>query len=373
MVIIMKILVTGGAGFIGSHIVDGLISDGNEVVIYDNLDPQVHKKVPEHINSKAEFVKEDVRSAEKLYGVLRDVDVVYHEAAAVGVGQSMYQVDHYVDVNTHGTAILLDLLVNKEHSVKKLIVASSMSIYGEGAYKCSDHDVVFPVGRPDSQLEAHEWEMKCPHCSKPVEPVPTDESKPLNSTSIYAITKKDQEEMSLVVGRTYGIPTVTLRYFNVYGPRQSLNNPYTGVAAIFQARIKNDNKPIIFEDGLQSRDFVSVHDIVQANLLVLKNSNADYETFNVGTGIRTNLVKITDTLEKLYGKDDLGMEVVNKFRSGDIRDCYSDISKLKLLGYEPKYTLEDGMKELVEWGRAQESKDDFDAANEELEKFKLVR
>jgi dTDP-L-rhamnose 4-epimerase len=372
MVIKMKVLVTGGAGFIGSYIVDALIAEGNEVVIYDNLDPQVHKKVPSYLNTEAEFIKEDVRDRSKLAEIVTNVDAVYHEAAAVGVGQSMYQIDHYVDVNTLGTARLLDILVNEEHSVKKLIVASSMSIYGEGAYKCEDHDVVYPICRPDEQLEKHEWIMKCPVCSKPTEPVPTSETKPLTSTSIYAISKKDQEEMSLVVGKTYGLPTVALRYFNVYGPRQSLFNPYTGVAAIFSSRIKNDNKPLIFEDGLQSRDFISVHDIADANLLVLKSSAADYEMFNVGTGRRTSISEIAQILEKLYGKDDLGIEIVEKYRSGDIRDCYADISKIKGIGFEPKYKLEDGMEELYNWGLEQESEDKFDDANEELEKFKLV-
>jgi dTDP-L-rhamnose 4-epimerase len=369
----MKMMVTGGAGFIGSHIVDALIEAGHEVLIYDNLDAQVHKQVPDYINEKAVLIKEDIRDVPKLKAALKDVEVIFHEAAAVGVGQSMYQIDHYVDVNTYGTAKLLDILVNSENSVKKLIVASSMSIYGEGAYVCEDHGAVHPSGRPDEQLESHDWKMKCPICDASVQAMPTSESKPLIPTSIYAITKKDQEQMCLVVGKTYGIPTVALRYFNVYGPRQSMNNPYTGVAAIFSSRIKNDNKPLIFEDGKQSLDFVSVHDIVQANLLVLEKSEADYKTFNVGTGKATSIEQITLTLEKLYGKPDLGLEIANKYRSGDIRDCYADISKIEELGYAPKYTLEEGMKELVEWGSEQEAKDDFESANAELQKYKLVR
>ncbi|UCH89948.1 MAG: SDR family NAD(P)-dependent oxidoreductase [Thermoplasmata archaeon] len=369
----MKIMVTGGAGFIGSHLVDALVNEGHEVVIYDNLDAQVHKKVPDYLNSQATFIQKDIRDQSDFKDAMKDVEVIFHEASAVGVGQSMYQVGHYVDVNTLGTAKMLELLVNEEHSVKKLIMASSMSIYGEGAYVCEDDGAVHPSGRPEDQLKQHDWVMKCPICNKNTEPIPTSEAKPLIPTSIYAITKKDQEEMCLVIGKTYGIPTVALRYFNVYGPRQSLNNPYTGVAAIFSSRIKNDNKPLIFEDGKQSRDFVSVHDIVQANLLVLKKSEADYNTYNVGTGIPTSIAQITLTLEKLYGKPELGIEIADKYRSGDIRDCYADISRLESLGYSPKYTLEDGMKELVEWGEKQKAKDDFEAANAELQKYKLVR
>jgi len=368
----MKILVTGGAGFIGSHIVDALCEEGHKVVIYDNLDPQVHKHVPEHLNPAAKFVREDIRDSAELYQIVRDVDMIFHQAAAVGVGQSMYQVDHYIDVNTRGTGLLLDMLVNKEHSVKKLIVASSMSVYGEGAYKCDEHGTVYPSGRSEVQLEKKDWNMKCPICSAPSIPAPTSESAPLSPTSIYAISKRDQEEMCMVIGKTYGIPVTALRYFNVYGPRQSLNNPYTGVAAIFQARIKNGNKPLLFEDGRQSRDFVSVHDIVAANLLVLKNNSADYQIFNVGTGIRTDLIQIVETLVALYNKEALGLDIFDEYRKGDIRDCYADISKIKSLGYEPKYDFETGMKELVNWGIAQKSSDGYDVARTELDRHRLV-
>jgi len=262
----MRILVTGGAGFIGSHLVDALVEKGHDVVIYDSLEPQVHQKnkIPDYLNKRAEFVKSDVRDKNKLKEVVRNVDIVCHQAAMVGVGQSMYQIESYMDVNTLGTAKLLDILVNEEHSVKKLVVASSMSVYGEGKYTCEECGVGYPKLRPKEQLSAKEWEMKCPNCGKEVKAVPTDEDKPLHPTSIYAISKRDQEEMSLVTGRAYGIPTVALRYFNVYGPRQSLSNPYTGVCAIFSSRIKNNSDPIIFEDGWQSRDFTSVYDIVQA-------------------------------------------------------------------------------------------------------------
>lgn len=369
----MRILVTGGAGFIGSHLVDALVEQGHDVVIYDNLEPQVHRReqIPDYLNTRAEFVKSDIRDKNELKEVVMDVDIVFHQAAVVGIGQSMYQIEKYMDVNTFGTAKLLDILVNKEHSVKKLVVASSMSIYGEGKYVCEGCGVVYPKLRPNEQLKAEEWEMKCPNCGKEVKAVPTDEDKPLHPTSIYAISKRDQEEMSLVAGRAYGIPTVALRYFNVYGPRQSLSNPYTGVCAIFSSRIKNNSSPVIFEDGWQSRDFISVYDIVQANILVMNKNSADYEVFNVGTGKPTSISEVAKVLIGLYGKN-LRPEIVNKYRSGDIRHCYADVSKMSKIGFKPEIELAQGMKELVKWGEKAEAKDKFEQAQEELKKRGLV-
>jgi dTDP-L-rhamnose 4-epimerase len=367
----MKILVTGGAGFVGSHLVDELIRQ-HDVIVYDNLEPQVHgNQLPEYLNPGAEFINADIRDEARLLEAIAEVDVIFHEAAMVGVGQSMYQITKYMDVNTLGTAKLLELLVNKEHSVKKLIVASSMSIYGEGKYECEDCGIVYPPLRSDEQMSEHEWELKCPSCGKPLKPVPTDEEKPLRPTSIYAISKKDQEEMCLSIGRAYGIPTVVLRYFNIYGPRQSLSNPYTGVCAIFSSRIKNNNPPIVFEDGLQTRDFISVHDIVQANLLVMNNSRADYRALNVGSGKPTSILEIAETLARLYHSN-IEPEIVNKYRAGDIRHCYADISEIKKLGFKPEVSFEEGMRELVDWGRAQEAVDRSDEALEELKNKGLV-
>lgn len=366
----MKILVTGGAGFVGSHLVDELAKK-HEVIIYDNLEPQVHKSIPDYLNSGAEFVREDIRNRAKLKDAAAECEVVFHQAAMVGVGQSMYQIEKYMDVNTMGTAKLLDILANEEHDVKKLVVASSMSIYGEGKYECSECGVIYPPLRSNEQLKKREWEMKCPSCGREVKPVPTDENKPLQPTSIYAISKKDQEEMCLAVGRAYGIPTVALRYFNIYGPRQALSNPYTGVCAIFSSRIKNNNPPIIFEDGLQTRDFISVHDIVKANLLVMEKSGADYEVFNVGTGKPVSILDIARTLSRLYGKA-LKPEIVNKFRAGDVRHCYADVSKLKKLGFKPSISFGGGMHELVEWGITQEAEDRSEAAYQELKERGLV-
>ncbi|KAF5425508.1 MAG: UDP-galactose-4-epimerase [ANME-2 cluster archaeon HR1] len=366
----MKILVTGGAGFIGSYLVDTLIKE-HDVTIYDNFEPQVHKSEPDYLNTGAELIRADVCDKESLTKAVIDSDIIFHQAAMVGVGQSMYQIERYMDVNTLGTAKLLDILVNEEHNVKKLIVASSMSIYGEGAYECEDCGEVYPLLRSEEQLKSRQWEMNCPNCGREVKPIATSENKPIQPTSIYAISKRDQEEMTLAVGRAYGIPTVALRYFNTYGPRQSLSNPYTGVCAIFSSRIKNNNPPIIFEDGLQTRDFTSVHDIVKANILVMKKSNADYEMFNVGTGLSVSILDIASTLSDLYNKN-IESNVVYKYRSGDIRHCYADISKIRKLGFKPTVSLEDGMKELVLWGEEQEASDRSDKAFEELKERGLV-
>ncbi|RLI76658.1 nucleoside-diphosphate sugar epimerase [Archaeoglobales archaeon] len=367
----MKVLVTGGAGFIGSHIVDAL-ADKHEVVVLDNLEPQVHTRKPDYLNNKVTYIFGDIRDRGTLKKALDGVEVVLHQAAAVGVGQSMYQIEKYVDVNTIGTAKLLDVLVNEENDVKKVVVASSMSIYGEGAYECDDCGVVYSALRSEKQLKRREWEMKCPNCGKIVKPIPTDEEKPLKPTSIYAITKRDQEEMCLVVGRAYGIPTVALRYFNVYGPRQSLNNPYTGVCAIFSSRIKNGKPPLIFEDDLQTRDFINVRDIVQANLLAMDKRNANYEVFNVGTGSPISIREVAETLIRLYNSK-LNPEITNKYRAGDIRHCFADISKIKRkLGFRPEISFDEGMKELVTWAARAEAMDLFDKAHEELVSRGLV-
>ncbi len=368
-----KILVTGGAGFIGSFIVDKLVELGHEVRIFDNLEPQVHQgKIPDYLNKKAEFVKGDIGDYGALKKAMQDVDVIFHKAAMVGVGQSMYQIRRYMEVNTLGTANLLDILVNSKHNVKKLIVASSMSTYGEGSYECETCGIVNPPLRADEQMRGEDWELHCPKCNKICRPVPTKESKRQESNSIYAITKKDQEDMVLNIGKTYGIPAVALRYFNVFGPRQSLSNPYTGVAAIFMSRIKNGHKPLIFEDGNQSRDFISVHDIVESNILTMNSNHADYEVFNVGSGRQVTILQVAETIAKLYGKD-MVPEVTKKFRKGDVRHCFADISKIRgKLDFEPKISFEQGMKELIQWADTAEAEDNVDRATEELKEKGLV-
>ena len=368
----MKILITGGAGFIGSHIADTLIKQGHSVRLYDNLNPQVHTEIPEYLNEEAEFIKGDIRNRDELAKAIKEVEIIFHEASAVGVAQSMYQIHKYTDVNALGTANLLDILANEKHRVQKLIVAASMSEYGEGGYKCETCGIVYPKQRTVEQLQQRQWEMLCPSCSEVVQPVATDESKPLHPTSIYAISKQIQEQMCLCAGEAYNIPVVALRYFNIYGTRQSLNNPYTGVMAIFSSRILNNNSPLIFEDGLQTRDFVHVSDIVQANILAMNSDKANGQIFNVGTGQATTIHEVAELLIKAM-KSDLEPEVVNKFRVGDIRHCVADIAKIRdTLGFEPKVSLDYGIRELVDWVKEQAAVDEFERASRELEDRRLT-
>jgi dTDP-L-rhamnose 4-epimerase len=340
----------------------------------DSIVEQVHigGKVPEHLNPNAEFIRADVCDADAVAKALDGIEVVFHEAAEVGVGQSMYEIVRYVKANDLGTAVLLEEMIKRKDQFKKLIVASSMSIYGEGAYRNpATGETAYPQLRSDEQLASHEWELR--QRDVELEPIGTTEEKPLFPTSVYAVSKQDQEQYCLAVGRAYKIPTVAFRYFNVYGTRQALSNPYTGVCAIFSSRLMNEQAPMIFEDGLQSRDFVHVSDIVQANLLALESDGADYQAVNIGTGRATSVKEISQLLAKGLGKD-IEPEIVGKYREGDIRHCVSDITKAKgLLGYEPKVTLEAGLDELLAWVSNQESDDKFQAANAELAAHSLVK
>jgi len=371
----MKILVTGGAGFIGSHLVDALVERGHSVRILDSLAEEVHGgKIPSHLNAHAEFIHGDVVDPVSVAKALDRVDVVFHLAAELGLGRSMYQVKRFVRVNDLGTAVLLEELIARREQIKKLVVASSMSIYGEGPYRCEVCEVTsFPNLRPMSAMSAKKWEFDCEKCGSLLTSLPTPEDKPLNPTSVYAVGKQVQEQYSLIIGRAYKIPTVAFRYFNVYGPRQALSNPYTGVCAIFSSRLLNDQQPTVFEDGGQSRDFVHVTDIVQANLLALETDRGDYEAMNVGTGRPTSVEQIGRLLSNGLGKN-IEPDVVGKYREGDIRHCVADISKIKrLLGYQPKVTLEDGMEELLGWVSNQDAVDRVSAATAELAEHSLVR
>ncbi len=372
----MRVLVTGGAGFVGSHLVDALVARGYRVRVYDSLERQVHPggRVPSYLARDVEFIHGDCRDRERLKRALDGIDVVYHEAAYVGVGQSMYEIRRYVEGNSVGGATLLDILANEKHSVKKLIVASSMSIYGEGGYHCSQCGVVSPPLRTKEQMTKHDWELHCPKCSRITNPIGTTEDKPLQPTSIYAVTKRDHEEMFLSYGRAYGVPTVALRYFNIYGSRQALSNPYTGVLAIFGGRILSGNRPVIYEDGLQTRDFVHVNDIVQANLLALDKDEANYEVFNVGTGRPSSVLKICEFFQEKLGTT-VQPDIREQFREGDIRHCYADISKItKRLGYQPTMRLEEGLDELVDWVKEQKAlADSFENAASQLAAHGLVR
>lgn len=368
-----NILVTGGAGFIGSFLVDELIKKGLKVRILDNLEKQVHQgNLPSYLNKDAEFVKGDVRDYETFSKALTGIDVVYHLAAAVGVAQSNYEFKKFSDVNVGGMANLLDILVKKEHPVEKVITNSSMTGLGEGNYECKKCGTVRPPLREEEQLTKKEWEPKCPNCKGEIAPIATEEEATEYPNSIYAITKKAQQDMLMVYGKTYNIPTIAFRGFNVYGPRQSLSNPYTGVTAIFISRIKNDQPAVVYEDGLQSRDFVSVHDFVRALELVLENTEIKNEIINIGSGKPTPIKEIAETLDKHLG-DKGFVEVGENFRKGDIRHCFADISKAKsMLGWEPQVSLADGFKELIGWSEGEKAEDNFAKATEELKQKGII-
>ena len=351
-----RVLVTGGAGFVGSHLVDALLARGDRVRVFDNLDPQVHgpeRKKPTWLSDEAELMVGDMRDASAVARALRGVEVVYHLAAAVGVGQSMYQIAEYTATNTLGTAHLLQALVDTKQELGRLVVASSMSIYGEGRYVRRDGQAPQTGRRSVEQLYQHDWELRDPDGST-LTPVPTDEDKALDPASIYALNKADQERMVLQVGAAYGIPSVALRFFNIFGPRQALSNPYTGAVAIFSSRLLNGNPPLIFEDGYQSRDFVSVHDVVQALLLSGEHEGAVGGAFNVGSGRAVTVREVAETVAAVL-EVEVEPKITGRYRVGDIRHCFADISRAReAFGYEPRVSLASGMAELVAWTREQE-------------------
>jgi len=371
-----RVLITGGAGFIGSHLADTLLARGCHVVALDNLDPQVHPggERPAYLDRSVELVVGDVRNPDTVARLISSVDVVFHLAAAVGVGQSMYEVRRYADVNTVGAATLLEAIVSGRRELRKLVVASSMSVYGEGAYLCARHGRVDPPLRAEAQLAARDWEVRCPKCGAALDATATPEDKRLAPASVYAVTKRDQEEMFLSVGTAYRIPTVALRFFNIYGPRQALSNPYTGVAAIFCAQLLNRHAPLVFEDGRQSRDFIHVADIVRACVLATEREEADYQVFNIGTGRSLSVRELASILAGELGWHG-EPEVANRYRAGDIRHCFADISRARqLLGFEPCVPFEDGVGELVGWVKTQERvADSVRSAADELAKRGLAR
>jgi dTDP-L-rhamnose 4-epimerase len=362
----MHILITGGAGFIGSHLADDLVTRGHRVRALDNLSPQVHGEArvrPDYLHPDVDLVQGDVRDPLTVRRALDGIEAVFHFAAAVGVGQSMYAIDHYTSTNTLGTAVLLQELANRP--VARLIVASSMSLYGEGLYRSPDGTPTPGVERGLDQLRRGEWEVRTAD-GIPLEPLPTPESKPPSLSSVYALSKFDQERLCLMIGRAYGIPAVALRFFNVFGTRQALSNPYTGVLAIFASRLLNGNAPLIFEDGLQRRDFVSVYDVVQACRLALESTEAAGQAFNVGSGTSCTVREVAGMLAAILGKP-IEPDVCGKYRVGDIRHCFADISQARaVLGYEPQVTLEDGLLELAEWLQDQAAVDRVADARREL-------
>jgi len=361
------ILITGGAGFIGSHLADELLRRGYRVRALDNLSPQVHgeeRRRPRYLDPDVELVEGDVRDPLAVAKALAGVDGVFHLAAAVGVGQSMYRIADYTAVNNLGTAVLLEALIKRP--VEKLVVASSMSIYGEGLYRDADGGLMSGARRSRAQLKRGEWEPRDAH-GRPLTPVATPETKAPDLASVYALSKYDQERLCLMSGEAYGFAATALRFFNVYGPRQALSNPYTGVLAIFASRLLNDNPPLIFEDGNQQRDFVSVYDIARACLLAYESDAASGEVFNIGSGNAYSIRAIAERMGEVLGKPRIVPEISGQYRVGDIRHCFADIGKARsVLGFAPSVRLEDGLRELAEWLPQERAEDHVGRAREEL-------
>jgi len=370
----MRVLVTGGAGFIGSRTVDCLLARGHSVRVLDALIAQVHtneRQQPTCLDPRAELVVARVEDLGVVAQVLEGVDSVIHLASAVGVGQSMYQIVDYCKTNVLGTATLLQAIIDGKHCLKSLVVASSMSAYGEGRYRSIDGRLVNPGLRSAAQLAAGDWQVRDVD-GQPLQPVATDEEKPLSATSVYAINKRDQEEMCLRVGAAYGIPTTALRLFNVFGSRQALSNPYTGVAAIFCARLLNDRPPLIFEDGLQKRDFVHVKDVARA-IICAAEKPVPGEAINIGSGAAVSVMEIAEILA-LEMRKSTAPQITGMYRQGDIRHCFADIAKARcLLGWEPSTTFRQGVPELIEWVQSQRDvRDGVNGAWDELQQRGLV-
>jgi dTDP-L-rhamnose 4-epimerase len=367
-----RVLITGGAGFIGSHAADAILGAGYDVRLLDDLSPQVHgarRQPPSYLNEDAELVVGDVTDALALDRALRGADMVVHLASRVGVGQSMYDIESYVRANELGTANLLQALTKRP--VERLVVASSMSIYGEGACRSADGAIVSPQERPIDQLKRADWDLK-DTSGRTLEPLPTSETKQPSLSSIYALNKYAQERMCLIIGKAYGIPTVALRFFNVFGPRQALSNPYTGVLAIFAARLLNRRSPLVFEDGRQRRDFVHVHDVARACLLALQTDHVD-DVFNVGSGQSRTILSVAGDLARVMGRAELTPTITGKYRAGDIRHCFADLSKSRtVLGFEPRVAFDDGLDELAGYLADQIADDQAEKATEELLRRGLV-
>ncbi len=361
------VLITGGAGFIGSHLADELLASGYRVRALDNLSEQVHgphATRPEYLDPRVELHVGDCRDRAAVDKALEGVSHVFHFAAAVGVGQSMYEVRHYTETNNVSTAVLQEALIDRP--VRKLVVASSMSIYGEGLYHEADGKPVADAARLADDLRRGQWEPTDGQ-GRPLLAIATPETKCPDLASVYALGKFDQERMCMILGKAYGIPTTAVRFFNVYGTRQALSNPYTGVLAIFASRLMNDAPPLVYEDGLQQRDFVAVADIARGCRLALENGAANGRVFNLGSGEPRTVLDVAASLAHVMGKEHLAPRVTGKYRVGDIRHCFADITAAReVLGYEPRVRFEDGLEELTDWLATQEATDAVDAANAEL-------
>jgi dTDP-L-rhamnose 4-epimerase len=371
-----RALVTGGAGFIGSHLVDALVARGHPVRVLDNLLEQAHPAGrPTWLNPDAELMVGDLRDKDAVRRALQGVEVVFHQGGIVGNGQSMYDVQRYVDHNCLGTATLIEAMLERREDIRRCVVASSMVVYGDGAYACPVHGTVASVRRPPERLRAAQWEPLCDLCDAEVAPVPTSEAHALRPTSTYGISKRDQEELSLVLGRAHGLPTIALRYLNVYGSRQALGNPYTGVAAIIATRLLNDRAPALFEDGQQRRDFCHVSDVVAANLAAADAPEAAlYRPYNVGTGTSVTILQLAGMIARALGRTRLPLRPSGEFREGDVRHCFADVSAARAqLGFGARVSLADGIGELAAWASGQAPCDRTDPANAELRARGLIR
>ena len=375
-----NILISGGAGFIGSNLALKLVSLGHNVRVLDNLSPQIHTNSKENsqlyqsIKGKVTLINGDIRNRKDWQKAIANSTVIVHLAAETGTGQSMYQIEKYVQVNCGGTAVMLDLLANEKHTVKKVIVASSRAIYGEGKYHCESHGEVYPNEREVTQLSNGQFEPLCSICKQPLTMLETDEDSKIHPSSIYGITKSDQEQMILVACKSLGISAIALRYQNVYGPGQSLCNPYTGILSIFSTRILNNNHINIFEDGKESRDFIFIDDVVNATVLAIQDDTLKSCSLNVGSGVSTTVQMVADSLKKLY-QSDVDINVSGNYRLGDIRHNKADISRIKkLLGFSPKVSFEDGLKQFVEWVKKQEvNSDNYEQSINEMKDKGLMK
>ncbi|MDR1005477.1 MAG: NAD-dependent epimerase/dehydratase family protein [Bacteroidales bacterium] len=377
-----NILITGGAGFIGSNLAIKLLTRGYNVTILDNLSEQIHGKDPKTTsplynnikNSGAAFVKGSVTDRKTLEQVIEHQDCIVHLAAETGTGQSMYEIERYCQTNIMGTALLADVLTNKKHNVEKVVVASSRAIYGEGKYFCKHCGDVYPSAREDKAMHEGDFECKCPVCSSDVELVATDENSLIHPTSVYGINKQNQEQMIMLLGNTLGISSTALRYQNVYGPTQSLSNPYTGILSVFSTQIRNEHPLNIFEDGNESRDFVFIDDVTDATILAIEKKQSTGEIFNIGTGISTSVNDVAKELIANYGIN-VPMKISGNYRLGDIRHNFADISKAdKLLDYKPKISFAEGIKRFTSWVKTQDvTEDKYQSSIDEMKSKGLYK
>lgn len=374
-----KILISGGAGFIGSHLSLKLVSMGYEVTVLDNLSPQVHgdpvdSPLFSSIRKRVHFIEGDVRSPVDWKRALKDQNIVVHLAASTGTGQSMYHIEDYMDVNVRGTAILLDFLAREKHDVRKIVIASSRAIYGEGKYWCEDHCTVYPMHRNPADMDKGDFALKCPSCGNELTSIPTDENAAILPVSIYGVSKWTQESMVMIACKTMGIPAVAFRYQNVYGPGQSLSNPYTGILSVFSTRIRNGNDLEIYEDGKESRDFVYIDDVVSATVMGIEKNEANFCSLNVGSGKSVSVLEVANMLKDVWGTE-AAIKITGRYRIGDIRHNTADLEKIRaILGFYPTYSFGKGIKVFVKWVNQHKIYEDkYDQSVAELRRHKLFK